>query len=103
MKCITFKGGITMVKKGLITGITILLFVLVISYLTGIWSFVYYVSGGIGLLSILLSLDFLIYSLGNKKTTSSEKGTYKSRLEDSKRFISIAIPNILAVFIYLIS
>lgn len=92
-----------MIKKGLIIGMTILLFVLMISYLTGIWSFVYYVSGGIGLLSILLSADFLIYSLGNKKKMSSEKSAYKSRLEDSKRFVSIAIPNILAVLIYVIN
>ncbi|MED4011633.1 hypothetical protein ABE056_27305 [Priestia aryabhattai] len=92
-----------MVKKGLITGIMALLIVLAISYISGIWSFVYYLCGAIGLVSIALSIDFLIYSLGNKQLSASNRKKHKSRLEDSKKYISIAIPNLIATLIYLIN
>ncbi|MGG0509320.1 hypothetical protein ABE078_17760 [Priestia megaterium] len=90
-------------KKGLITGVIALLIVLSISYFSGIWSFVYYLCGAIGLVSIVLSVDFLIYSLGNKRLSTSDRKKHKSRLEDSKKFISIALSNLIAVLIYIIS
>ena len=90
-------------KKGIITGIIALLIVLAISYFSGIWSFVYYLSGAIGLVSIVLSIDFLIYSLGNKQLSTSNERNHKSRLEDSKKFISIAIPNLIAALVYIIN
>ncbi|MCM3255749.1 hypothetical protein [Priestia aryabhattai] len=90
-------------KKGLITVIMLMLIVLAISYFSGIWSFVYYLSGAIGLLSIVLSIDFFICSLDNKKLVTSNKTVRKSRLEDSKKFISIAIPNVIAALVYIIN
>ncbi|WP_394549323.1 hypothetical protein [Priestia aryabhattai] len=90
-------------KKGLITGIIALFIVLAISYFSGIWSFVYYLCGATGLVSIVLSIDFLIYGLGNKRLSTSDRKKHKSRLEDSKKFISIAIPNLIAALIYIIN
>ncbi|MDP1383358.1 hypothetical protein Q8G31_26955 [Priestia megaterium] len=90
-------------KKGLITGIIALLIVLAISYFSGIWSFIYYLCGAIGLVSIVLSVDFLIYSLGNNRLSTSNGKSHKSRIEDSKKFISIAIPNLIAALIYIIN
>ena len=94
-----------MMKKGLLAGIIVLLVVLAISYWTKDWSYVYYISGSFGLIAVALSLGYLIDSmiLGNKGGFFSEKETRKiGRLEDSKRFISIAAPNLIAALAYII-
>jgi hypothetical protein len=95
-----------MVKRGFIAGVITLIIVLAVSYFTGNWSYVYYVSGTLGLVSIVLSLAFLIDSLilGDKGSLSSGKETRKiGRREDAKRFVSIAVPNLLAALIYIIN
>ncbi|MFS8602701.1 DUF5316 domain-containing protein [Priestia megaterium] len=95
-----------MVKKGLITGTITLIIVLGISYFTGNWSYVYYLSGTLGLAFVALALANLIDSLilGNKGSFSSEKETRKiGRREDAKRFISLAVPNLLAALVYIIN
>ena len=95
-----------MIKRGLIAGTITLIIVLGISYFTGNWSYVYYLSGTLGLAFVALALANLIDSLilGNKGSFSSEKGTRKiGRREDAKRFISLAVPNLLAALVYIIN
>ncbi|MBY0199418.1 hypothetical protein H7U05_19170 [Priestia megaterium] len=95
-----------MIKKGLIAGTITLIIVLGISYFTGNWSYVYYLSGTLGLAFVALALANLIDSLilGNKGSLSSEKETRKiGRREDAKRFISLAVPNLLAALVYIIN
>ncbi|WP_455931274.1 hypothetical protein [Priestia aryabhattai] len=95
-----------MVKRGLIAGTITLIIVLGISYFTGNWSYVYYLSGTLGLAFVTLALANLIDSLilGNKGSFSSEKETRKiGRREDAKRFISLAVPNLLAALVYIIN
>ncbi|WP_456364484.1 DUF5316 family protein [Priestia aryabhattai] len=95
-----------MIKKGLIAGTITLIIVLGISYFTGNWSYVYYLSGTLGFAFVALALGCLIDSLilGNKGTFSSEKETRKiGRREDAKRFISLAVPNLLAALVYIIN
>ncbi|OXS69342.1 hypothetical protein CJ485_04045 [Priestia filamentosa] len=93
-----------MIRKGLISGILILLVILVTSYFMGEWKYVYYVCGGVAFINLVLALAYFLDSLilGNKGTMSSHRKKRKiGRLEESKRFILIAIPNVLAVLIYL--
>ncbi|WP_034264794.1 hypothetical protein [Priestia aryabhattai] len=45
-----------MIKKGLIAGTIALIIVLGTSYFTGNWSYIYYVSGTLGLASVALAL-----------------------------------------------
>ncbi|MBU8756871.1 MULTISPECIES: DUF5316 domain-containing protein [Priestia] len=95
-----------MIKRGLIAGTITLIIVLGISYFTGNWSYVYYLSGTLGLAFVALALANLIDSLilGNKGSFSSEKETRKiGRREDAKRFISLAVPNLLAALVYIIN
>lgn len=95
-----------MIKKGLIAGTITLIVVLGISYFTGNWSYVYYLSGTLGLAFVALALGCLIDSLilGNKGSFFSEKETRRvGRREDAKRFISLAVPNLLAVLVYIIN
>ncbi|MCM3543593.1 DUF5316 domain-containing protein [Priestia megaterium] len=95
-----------MIKSGLIAGTITLIIVLGISYFTGNWSYVYYLSGTLGLAFVALALANLIDSLilGNKGSFSSEKETRKiGRREDAKRFISLAVPNLLAALVYIIN
>ncbi|KRE06077.1 hypothetical protein ASE46_26760 [Bacillus sp. Root239] len=95
-----------MIKSGLITGTITLIIVLGISYFTGNWSYVYYLSRTLGLAFVALALANLIDSLilGNKGSFSSEKETRKiGRREDAKRFISLAVPNLLAALVYIIN
>ena len=99
------KGVILIVKKGLISGMLFLLIVLIITYFIGEWKYVYYVCGGAASINIFLALAYFLDSLilGNKGTMSSRRKKCKiGRVEESKRFISIAIPNILAVLVYLV-
>lgn len=80
--------------------------VLATSYVTGNWIYVYYISGTLGLASFALSLGYFVdrLILGNKSTFFSKKETRKvSRLDDSKRFLAIGVPNLIAAFIYLIN
>ncbi|MED4738200.1 hypothetical protein [Priestia megaterium] len=62
-------------KRGIIAGIITLIILLAVSYFTGNWSYVYYVSGILELVSAVLPLAFLIdiLILGNKGSLSSEK------------------------------
>ncbi|MED4063077.1 DUF5316 family protein [Priestia megaterium] len=95
-----------MIKRGLIAGTITLIIVLGISYFTGNWSYVYYLSGTLGFAFVALALGCLIDSLilGNKGSFSSEKETRKiGRREDAKRFISLAVPNLLAALVYIIN
>ncbi|MED3959082.1 DUF5316 domain-containing protein [Priestia aryabhattai] len=95
-----------MVERGLIAGTITLIIVLGISYFTGNWSYVYYLSGTLGFAFVALALGCLIDSLilGNKGSFSSEKETRKiGRREDAKRFISLAVPNLLAALVYIIN
>ncbi|MED4002189.1 DUF5316 family protein [Priestia aryabhattai] len=95
-----------MIKRGLIVGTITLIIVLGISYFTGNWSYVYYLSGTLGFAFVALALGCLIDSLilGNKGSFSSEKETRKiGRREDAKRFISLAVPNLLAALVYIIN
>ena len=95
-----------MIKRGLIAGIITLIIVLGISYFTGNWSYVYYLSGTLGFAFVALALGCLIDSLilGNKGSFSSEKETRKiGRREEAKRFISLAVPNLLAALVYIIN
>ncbi|MEW4228871.1 hypothetical protein [Priestia megaterium] len=83
-----------------------MIIVLGISYFTGNWSYVYYLSGTLGLAFVALALANLIDSLilVNKGSFSSEKETRKiGRREDAKRFISLAVPNLLAALVYIIN
>ncbi|MCY8232592.1 hypothetical protein [Priestia endophytica] len=83
----------------------ILLIVLITTYFIGEWKYVYYVCGGAASINIFLALAYFLDSLilGNKGTMSSRRKKRKiGRVEESKRFISIAIPNILAVLVYLV-
>ena len=95
-----------MLKKGLIAGLITVLIVTIVSYFSGESSYIYNISGILGLLCVALSLGYFIDSLilGSKGTFFSEKQTRKTgRLEDSIRFISIAVPNLIAAFIYWIN
>jgi len=95
-----------MIKRGLIAGTITLIIVLGISYFTGNWSYVYYLSGTLGFAFVALALGCLIDSLilGNKGSFSSEKETRKiGRREEAKRFISLAVPNLLAALVYIIN
>ncbi|MEM4992420.1 hypothetical protein WKH56_07765 [Priestia sp. SB1] len=95
-----------MIKKGFIAGTITLIIVLGISYFTGNWSYLYYISGTLGVAFVALSLASLIDSLilGNKGSFSSEKETRKiGRRENAKRYISLAVPNLLAALIYIIN
>ncbi|MFL7944473.1 hypothetical protein ACKA0G_28890 (plasmid) [Priestia megaterium] len=95
-----------MVERGLIAGTITLIIVLGISYFTGNWSYVYYLSETLGFAFVALALGCLIDSLilGNKGSFSSEKETRKiGRREDAKRFISLAVPNLLAALVYIIN
>ncbi|RAS78894.1 hypothetical protein A3863_20800 [Priestia endophytica] len=94
-----------MVRKGLISGMLILLVVLITSYFIGEWKYVYYICGGFAFINLVLALAYFLDSLilGNKgKMYSHRKKRKIGRVEESKRFISIAIPNVLAVLVYLV-
>ena len=96
----SFERVIIMVKKGLITAIAGLIITLSISYVTGIRGVIYYLPLVIGCVSMAFALDFLICRFGNKKASTSEKKDY---VDGFKKFISISIPNLIAVFIYIIN
>lgn len=92
-----------MIKKGFIAGIVIVGIVLALAAFTGKWSYLYFVSGTMGAVSLVLALAYLIDSivLGSTGTFFSAKKTRKvSRVEDAKRFGAIAVPNVLAALIY---
>ncbi|MGF9967090.1 DUF5316 family protein [Bacillus rhizoplanae] len=94
-----------MVKRGLISGILLLLIVSVEAYFSGDWSHIYYVCGTLGLISIGLALAYFIDSLilGNKGTLSSKKETRKiGRIDQSKGFLIMAIPNLIAALVYIV-
>ncbi|UOE58294.1 hypothetical protein HPB58_13105 [Priestia filamentosa] len=94
-----------MLKKGLVSGILLLLIVSVASYFIGDWSYIYYVCGTLGLISIVLALAYFIDSLilGNKGTLSSTKKKRKiGRIEQSKGFIVMAVPNLVAALVYIV-
>ncbi|MDA2627341.1 DUF5316 family protein [Bacillus cereus] len=94
-----------MTKRGLITGILLLLIVSVEAYFSRDWSHIYYVCGTFGLISIGLALAYFIDSLilGNKGTFSSKKETRKiGRIDQSKVFLIMAIPNLIAALIYIV-
>lgn len=93
-----------MIKKGLISGILLLLIVFVEAYFVGDWSHIYYICGTLGLINMVLALTYFIDSLilGNKGTLSSKKEKRKiGRIEQSKGFIIMAIPNLVAALIYI--
>ncbi|AJI24638.1 hypothetical protein H8R29_20215 [Priestia megaterium] len=96
-----------MIKKGFIAGIVtvgiVLALALALAAFTEKWSYLYFVSGTMGAVSLVLALAYLIDSivLGSTGTFFSSKKTRKvSRVEDAKRFGAIAVPNILAALIY---
>ncbi|MCM3643287.1 hypothetical protein M4D68_19345 [Priestia aryabhattai] len=96
-----------MIKKGFIAGIVmvgiVLALALALAAFTGKWSYLYFVSGTMGAVSLVLALAYLIDSivLGSTGTFFSAKKTRKvSRVEDAKRFGAIAVPNVLAALIY---
>ena len=94
-----------MIKRGLISGILLLLIVSVEAYFSQNWSHIYYVCGTMGLVSIGLALAYFIDSLilGNKGTFSSKKETRKiSRIDQSKGFLIMAIPNLIAALVYIV-
>ncbi|PFE01047.1 hypothetical protein COE15_18005 [Bacillus cereus] len=94
-----------MIKRGLISGILLLLFVSVEAYFSGEWRHIYYVCGTLGLISIGLALAYFIDSLilGNKGTLSSKKETRKiGRIDQSKGFLIMAIPNLIAALVYIV-
>ena len=76
-----------MVKKGLIAGTIALIIVLGTSYFTGNWSYIYYVSGTLGVAFVALALGYLFVSLslGNQGC------------------VSLAVPNLLAALVYIIN
>ncbi|MBY0026223.1 hypothetical protein H7K20_03910 [Priestia aryabhattai] len=95
-----------MIKKGFIAGIVMAGIVLVLAAFTGKWSYLYFVSGTMGAVSLVLALAYLIDSivLGSTGTFFSAKKTRKvSRVEDVKRFGAIAVPNVLAALIYIVA
>ncbi|MDD1511579.1 hypothetical protein [Priestia megaterium] len=74
--------------------------VLVLAAFTEKWSYLYFVSGTMGVVSLVLALAYRIV-LGSTGTFFSATKTRKvSRVEDAKRFGAIAVPNILAALIY---
>ncbi|MGR9525338.1 hypothetical protein ACSS31_16825 [Priestia megaterium] len=92
-----------MIKKGFIAGIVMVGIVLALAAFTGKWSYLYFVSGTMGAVSLVLALAYLIDSivLGSTGTFFSAKKTRKvSRVEEAKRFGAIAVPNVLAALIY---
>ena len=94
-----------MTKRGLIPGILLLLIVSVEAYFSRNWSHIYYVCGTFGLISTGLALAYFIDSLilGNKGTFSSKKETRKiGRIDQSKGFLIMAIPNLIAALIYIV-
>ncbi|WIY63380.1 DUF5316 family protein [Bacillus arachidis] len=94
-----------MIKRGLISGILLLLIVSVEAYFSGEWSHIYYVCGTLGLISIGLAFAYFIDSLilGNKGTLSSKKETRKiGRIDQSKGFLIMAIPNLIAALVYIV-
>ncbi|MGA5674882.1 hypothetical protein COJ37_22930 [Bacillus cereus] len=94
-----------MIKRGLISGILLLLIVSVEAYFSQNWSHIYYVCGTMGLISIGLALAYFIDSLilGNKGTFSSKKETRKiGRIDQSKGFLIMAIPNLTAALVYIV-
>lgn len=94
-----------MIKRGLIPGILVFLIVSVESYFSQNWNHIYYVCGSLGLMSIGLSAAYFVDGLilGNKGTLTSNKETRKlGRYEQSKGFILMGIPNLLAALIYII-
>lgn len=52
-----------MIKRGLISGILLLLIVSVVAYFSWNWSYIYYVCGTFGLISIGIALAYFIDSL----------------------------------------
>lgn len=94
-----------MIKRGLIPGIILLLIVSVEAYFSGDQSHIYYVCGAFGLVSIGLALAYFIDSLilGNKGTLFSNKEKRKiGRIDQSKSFLIMAIPNLLAALVYIV-
>ncbi|WP_025028418.1 hypothetical protein [Caldalkalibacillus mannanilyticus] len=73
------------------------------SFFTSNWSYLYYISGTLGLACIscaLLSyLDILI--LGNKGTFSHKEGRKKPRTELANQYLAASIPNLAAAAIYI--
>ncbi|SMD41103.1 DUF5316 family protein [Bacillus sp. JKS001846] len=94
-----------MIKRGLISGILLLLIVSAIAYFSRDWSYIYYICGTFGLISIGLALAYFIDSLilGNKGTLFSKKETRKiGRIDQSKGFLIMAIPNLIAALVYIV-
>ena len=94
-----------MIKKGFIAGIVTvgIVLALALAAFTEKWSYLYFVSGTMGAVSLVLALAYLIDSivLGSTGTFFSFKKTRRvSRVEDAKRFGAIAVPNVLAALIY---
>jgi hypothetical protein len=89
-----------MIKKGFITAIAGLIIILSVSYITGIWGLIYYLPLVIAGASMAVALDFLICRFGNKKASTPEKKDY---IEGFKKSISVSIPNLIAIFIYIIN
>ncbi|MGG0461275.1 hypothetical protein [Priestia aryabhattai] len=95
-----------MIKKGFIAGIVMAGIVLALAAFTGKWSYLYFVSGTMGAVSLVLALAYLIDSivLGSTGTFFSAKKMRKvSRVEEAKRFGAIAAPNVLAALIYIVA
>ncbi|MGE1129147.1 DUF5316 family protein [Bacillus wiedmannii] len=94
-----------MIKRGLIPGIILLLIVSVEAYFSRDWSHIYYVCGAFGLINIGLALAYFIDGLilGNKGTLFSNKEKRKiGRIDQSKSFLIMAIPNLLAALVYIV-
>ncbi|HDR7625139.1 TPA: hypothetical protein QCX73_005623 [Bacillus mycoides] len=94
-----------MIRRGLISGILLLLIVSVVAYFSRNWSYIYYVCGAFGLISIGLALAYFIDSLilGNKGTLFSNKEKRKiGRIDQSKGFLIMAIPNLIAALVYIV-
>ncbi|PEC75760.1 hypothetical protein CON08_31645 [Bacillus cereus] len=75
------------------------------AYFSRDWSYIYYICGTFGLISIGLALAYFIDSLilGNKGTLFSKKETRKiGRIDQSKGFLIMAIPNLIAALVYIV-
>jgi hypothetical protein len=80
--------------------------VLMFAVFKGKWSYLYFVSGTFGAISLVLALAYLIDSaiLGSEGTFFSAKKTRNmSRIEEAKRFAAIAAPNVAAALIYVVA
>ncbi|KAB2495149.1 DUF5316 family protein [Priestia endophytica] len=94
-----------MIKKGFMIGIIILLVSLAAFYFTGNGSYLYFISGGVGWVSFLFSADYFVHSITLKdknKFSFEKKDRNMKSWKKSKRLLSVAVPNLVAVAIYFI-